>query len=181
MNHSILFGGGNDTRDTWTNWKLLPESPPVVPPPKPKTNYVDIPGRIKGPLDMTKVPFNRQGYERITGSWNFVMCDDYWHNANRATGFENIRKWLHGRVTRMKLVDDDPNHLFYGRFTVDPPSSGMGPFVVRINFDLEPLRYNLDNSADANWLPDVQDWIDSGDLPEGIESISDAEINALFN
>lgn len=181
MNHSITFGAGNKTRNTWTNWKLLPESPPVVPPPKPKTNYVDIPGRIKGPLDMTKVPFNRQPYERITGSWNFVMCDDYWHNANRASGFESIRSWLHGRVTRMKLLDDDPNHLYYGRFTVDPPSSGVGPFVVRINFDLEPLRYNLDDSADVTWLPDVQDWIDSGDLPEGIESITDEEIHAFFN
>ena len=33
MNHSITFGAGNNTRNTWTNWKLLPESPPVVPPP----------------------------------------------------------------------------------------------------------------------------------------------------
>ena len=52
--------------------------------------------------------------------------------------------------------------------------------VIRINYDLEPLRYNLDNSADATWLPEVQSWIDSGDLPEGIESITDLEIHSFF-
>ena len=180
MYYSITFGAGNDTRNTWTNWKLMPESPPVVPPPKPKTNYVDIPGRAKGPLDMTSVPFNHQQYERITGSWNFVICDDYWNNANRAQTYENVRSWLHGRVTRMKL-EEDPQHLFYGRFTIDPPNSGSGPFVIRINFDLEPIRYNLDDSADASWLSDVQDWINSGDLPDGVSSITDTEINELFS
>lgn len=180
MGYSITFGAGNDTRNTWTNWNLLPESPPVVPTPKPKTNYVDIPGRVKGPIDMTAVPFGRQTYERITGSWNFIMADDYWHNATRFATFEQIRKWLHGRVTRM-VLEEDQSHFYFGRFTVDPPSSGMGPFVVRINFDLEPIRYNPDNSADTNWLPDVAGWIDSGGLPEGIESITDPEIHALFN
>ena len=179
MGYSITFGNVSDSKNTWTDWKLLPESPPVVPAPKPKPNYVDIPGRVKGPLDMTKVPFNRQTYERITGSWNFVLCDDYWHKANRFSAYELVRKWLHGRVTRMSL-EEDPGHLFYGRFTVDPPESGIGPFVIRINFDLEPIRYNWDNSGDPTWLPDVQDWIDSGDLPDGIESITDPEIHALF-
>lgn len=180
MYYSITFGAGNDTRNTWTDWKLMPESPPVVPPPKPKTNYVDIPGRIKGPLDLTAVPFGRQPYDRITGSWNFVICDDYWNDANRERCYEDVRSWLHGRVTRMQL-EDDPAHLFYGRFTIEPPNSGMGPFVVRINYDLEPLRYNLDDTADTTWMPDVDTWVNNGDLPgSGIESITDPEIHALF-
>lgn len=180
MGYSITFGANDDTRNTWTSWNLLPESPPVIPPPRPKTNYVDIPGRVKGPLDMTKVPFNLQTYERITGSWNFVMADDYWHTPTRFTTFNAIQSWLQGRVTWMRL-EEDPLHFYNGRFTVDPPSSSMGPFVVRINFDLEPIRYNADLSVDSSWLPDVQDWIDSGDVPEGIESITDSEIHALFN
>ena len=180
MGYSITFGAGNDTRNTWTNWKLLPESPPVIPAPKPKTNYVDIPGRVLGPLDMTTVPFNRQTYERITGSWNFVLCDDYWHDADRKTAFNTIRSWLHGRVTRL-VLEEDQSHRYYGRFTVDPPNSNVGPFVIRINYDLEPLRRNADDSPDASWLPDVQSWIDAGDLPEGIESITDSEINTLFS
>ena len=178
-NYSITFGGQGDVRNTWTDWHLLPESPPVVPTPKPKTNYVDIPGRVRGPLDMTRVPFERQTYERITGTWTFYMRDDYWHDAHRWGDFETIRSWLHGRVTRMKL-EEDPVHLFYGRFTVDPPKGGKGPFAVQIGYDLEPIRYNMDNSADPTWLPDVAEWITSGDLPDGLESITDPEIRALF-
>lgn len=181
MGYSITFGTNEDSRNTFTNWGLLPESPPVIPTPKPKTNYIEIPGRVKGPLDMTKVPFGLQTYERITGSWNFVMYDDYWHTPTRFATFDAIRSWLHGRVTWMKL-EEDPAHYYNGRFTVDPPGSAAGPFVVRINFDLEPVRYNSDLSVDSSWLPDVEDWIDSGDLPDGgIESITDPEIHALFN
>lgn len=180
MGYSITFGAGNDTRNTWTHWKLLPESPPVVPAPKPKTNYVDIPGRLEGPLDMSIVPFNRQPFERITGSWNFVICDDYWHNADRKTTYESIRHWLHARVTRM-VLEEDQVHYYHGRFTVDPPNTGMGPFVIRINYDLAPLRYNLaDGTPDASWLPDIQSWIDAHELPEGITSITDAQIHELF-
>lgn len=177
--YSITFGGGNDKRNTWTNWQLIPESPPVVPRPKPKTNYLEIPGRVRGPLDMTTVPFGRQTYERITGSWSFALRDDYWYAPNRKAMENEICGWLNGRYTRVCL-EEDPSHLFYGRFTVDPPSGGKGPFVFVINFDLEPVRYNLDNSADRSWLPDVSSWIDTGDLPDGIRSITDAEIRALF-
>lgn len=188
MGYSITFGKGSDAKNTWTDWKLLPESPPTVPSPKPKTNYVDIPGRAKGPLDMSKAPFNKQIYERITGSWTFVMHQDFWNTPNRKTGFEAIRKWLHGRVTRMKL-EEDPAHLFYGRFTVDPPNSDRAPFAFQIGYDLEPVRYNTDGTADLDWLVDVTSWIDSGDgpvlPPDGtiyvVTSITDADIRALFN
>lgn len=182
MGYSITFGTGNTTRNTWTNWKLLPESPPVVPPPKPKTNYVDIPGRARGPLDMSQIPFNRLNYERIIGSWNFIISDDYWHKANRKTAYENIRGWLHGKTTRM-VLEEDVTHFFYGRFTVDAPNSGAGPFVIRITYDLEPLRYNVsNNTADTTWLPDVEaiSWSSSG-LIDDITPIQDSEIHNLFN
>ena len=183
MHYSITFGSGNDTRNTWTDWKLVPESPPVIPTPDPKTNFVDIPGRAKGALDMSTVPFGCQVYERMTGSWTFVMYDDYWNTPNRVAVFEQIRGWLHGKRTRI-MLEEDQQHLFYGIFTVTPPQSGIGPFVVEINYDLEPVRYNLNGEADTTWLPDVSSWSGSGItppvVPGTIEPITDEEIEALF-
>lgn len=156
MHYSITFGETGATKNTWDDWKLVPESPPVIPSPSPKTNYVDIPGRIRGPLDLSEIPFGHLNYERITGSWTFIMWDDYWNTPDRKAVWESVRGWLHGKSTRI-VLEEDPTHYFIGRFTVDPPVSSMGPFAIKVNFNLEPMRYNLSNdSIDTTWLPDLE-------------------------
>ena len=153
MHYAITFGSGNDARDTWGDWKLVPESPPVVPAPRPRTNYVDIPGRVNGPIDLSYAPFGHMTYERITGSWTFVMYEDYWVTPNAAETYESVRSWLHGRSTEM-VLEEDPDHFFFGRFT-DAPQRGQGPFAIRISYDLEPMRYNVaDGEVDPDWVPD---------------------------
>ena len=181
MHHSITFGDvQNDTRNTWTDWKLMPESPPVVPSPKPKTNYVDIPGRARGPIDASMLPFNRHTYERITGSFLFVMRDDFWYTPNPRNLFNAARGWLHGRRTQMRL-EDEPDFIYYGMFTVEAPKLGQGPFALQIGFDLEPVRYNVDGSVDRSWLVDAASWADDTPyVPELITSITDPEIHELF-
>ena len=152
MGYSLTFvGDDNQSRNTYTDWNLIPESPPVVPTPSPKTNYVDIPGRTKGPIDLSTIIFNKLTYERVTGSWNFIMRDDYWYTPNRPVLFNTIRSWLHGRTANVTL-EEDQSHYFRGRFTVDPPSGGQGPFVVRINFDLEPVRYHSNGVVDSSYV-----------------------------
>lgn len=151
MYYSITFGEGNNTRNTWTNWNLIPESPPVIPSPKPKTNYIDIPGRLRGPLDASLIPFGTQTYERITGSWVFVMRDDYWYTPNRKQIADTVRSWLHGKRTKI-VFEDDPNHYYYGLFTVDCQNSAKGPFSVQIGYDLEPVRYNTNGTVDTSWI-----------------------------
>ena len=172
-NFSITFGL-TETRNTWNDWKLKPESPPMVPAPKPKTNYIDVPGRSKGPVDMTKVPFGRQTYERISGTWTFVIQDNYWVDADPRATCEAVRGWLHGRVTRM-VLEEDPTHIYYGRFTVETPNRGIGPFAIQINYDLEPCRYLANGDIDTSWVSDASEWIDSR-----INPIPDADIHALF-
>ena len=154
MYHSITFGEGNNTRNTWTNWSLMSESPPIVPTPKPKTNYVDIPGRITGPIDASLVPFNRRTYERITGSWVFVMRDDYWHDANPRATYEAVRGWLHGQIKKI-VLEDEPGKYYYGMLTVEAPKTAVGPFALQIDYDLEPVRYNVNGTIDTTWLADL--------------------------
>ena len=181
MNHSITFGDGNNTRNTWTNWKLIPGSPPAVDPPTPKTNFIEIPGRIKGPYDASTIPFNRQTFERITGSWQFVMADDYWNTPNPRQVHAEIRRWLHSVRTKM-VLEDEPGFFYYGLFTVEASDFSQGPFTIEISYDIEPVRYNSNGTADTTWIPEASSWVvDPPFVPGTVTPITDAEINDLFD
>lgn len=154
MNFSITFGTGNDQRNTWTDWKMIPSTPPMVPPPEPNTNLVEIPGRAAGPIDLSTYPFGKITYKRITGNWTFYV-DPVNGHSTRTTLYESVRRWLHGRETRA-VIQEDPAHYYKGRFTVSVPVTGQGPIQISIAYSLEPLRYNVsDDSVDSDW---VSDW-----------------------
>ena len=149
MYYSLTFG---EDKNTWTDWGLIPESPPMVAPPAPKTNLVDIPGRVRGALDLSMQPFGRLIYQRVSGTWSFLREID-----NRMTRLDignAVRKYLHGRQTTVRM-EEDPGHYYKGRFTVGAPSSGQGPMRITIGYDLEPVRYNMDGTVDTTW---VNDW-----------------------
>jgi len=146
---SLTFG---DSKNTWTDWGLIPDGPPMVPPPTPNQNLVDVPGRVQGPIDLSVAIFGRITYQRISGTWNFLK--DVYSAESRLETYETIRNWLHGRTTWV-VLEEDPEHYFYGRFTVSVPQTGSGPLRISIGYDLEPVRYNLDDSIDETW---VQNW-----------------------
>ena len=162
MYHSITFGEENNTRNTWSDWGLIPESPPLIDNPKPKTNYIDIPGRIQGPYDASLIPFGRQSFERPSGSWTFVMMDDYWHTPKPRLVHDLVRGWLHGRRTKI-VLEDEPGFYYYGLLTVSPPVLSAGPFTIEISYDVEPVRYNSDGSIDTTWIPDAAGWVETSD------------------
>lgn len=152
MYFSLTFGSENTAVNTWDDWKMIPDTPPVIPPPEPNRRMVDIPGRITGPIDMSLYPFGRMTYQRITGSWTFLADPDY-TSETRLGLYDEIRQRLHG-VTDMVSLEEDPTHYFVGNFTVDPPRTGKGPLQIRISYDLEPVRYNReDDTYDITWVP----------------------------
>lgn len=152
---SVTFDDGNDTANTWDDWELIMEAPPIIPPPEPVTNYVDIPGRRKGPLDLSMVPFGKMIYRRITGSWSFVR--DIHETGTRNRIYELMRRFLHGKVMKV-ITSEDSTRYFKGRITVGPPSTGHGPTRFQIAFDLEPVRYKVsDDSVDGNSYVYVKD------------------------
>lgn len=146
MYYSLTFGG---VKNTWADWHLIPESPPMLPTPEPVTNLVDIPGRTKGPIDLSTVAFGKITYQRISGTWNFYRDVD--SQTTRMELYETLRKWLHGRQTTVTF-EEDPTHYFKGRFLVGQPTSNSYPIRISIGFSLEPVRYNLDGTIDNTYL-----------------------------
>lgn len=153
MYFSITFEDGIDTRNTWEDWNLIPATPPMIEAPEPNLNFVDIPGRAAGPIDLSKYPFGKITYQRISGSWSFLTEPE--GHAQRVGLYESVRGWLHGRTAKI-ILEEDPVHYYRGIFTVGPVSTGNGPNQISIGYNLEPLRYNVsDNSVDTTW---VSDW-----------------------
>lgn len=150
MYFSITFGTEPDLRNTWEDWKLIPAAPPTVDPPEPILNYVDIPGRRLGPIDLSTYPFGKILYKPVSGVWSF-LTEPHGHHE-RVVKSDAIRKWLHGRVTTIRL-EEDPEHYYRGRLTVGPMATGQGPNQIDIEYTLEPIRYNVkDNTEDTTWV-----------------------------
>ena len=151
MYYSLTFEIGGVQKNTWADWRLVPDTPPSIPMPEINLNYVDIPGRSGGPLDLTGIPFNKFTYKRITGSWNFLREPD--NRKTRVELYEAIRRYFIGRVGLVKM-EEDLDHYYQGRFAVGQPKTGTGPIEFTIAYDLAPVRYNVsDNSIDASFAP----------------------------
>lgn len=146
MYYSLTFG---KEKNTWADWGLIAAAPPMIPPPKPNMNLVNIPGRHAGPIDLSREPFGELTYPRITGSWSFIRLEE--DNRTRIELYEEIRQWLHGRTTTVQ-TEDDPFHYYSGVFTINEPESGPNTVGITINYDLEPVRYNLDDTEDEDYL-----------------------------
>ena len=54
MYYSLTFIIGGIKKNTWADWRLIPDTPPSIPPPEPNLNYVDIPTRIQLEEAITK-------------------------------------------------------------------------------------------------------------------------------
>lgn len=146
MFYSVTFGR---EKNTWSDWGLIATAPPMIPPPQPNKNLVNIPGRHEGPVDLTLETFDELQYPRITGSWSFIREED--NPRTRFELYETIRKWLHGKRTTVQ-TEDDPFHYFRGIITIGEPESGANTVGITIGYDLEPVRYNLDGTEDEDYL-----------------------------
>ena len=143
--HSVTFGDKN----CWTDWGLIPTSKPVISPPGVKTKQVDIPG-ANGVLDMTTILTGFPTYSNRTGTLDFIL-------APGRGSFENVKSevmsYLHGK--RMKLyLEDDPDHYYYGTFSVNSLKSDARTNGLSIGYDLYPFRKDILASNEAwKWDP----------------------------
>lgn len=144
MYYSLTFTVNGVTKNTWTDWRMIPDTPPAIPYPELNTNYIDIPGRSGGPLDLTGIPFNKLTYKRMSGSWNFLV--EPLTSSTRKNLYEALCQYFNGKVGKVR-TEEDPNHYFLGRFTVGTPQTSTGPIKIQLGFNLEPRRYNVSNDT----------------------------------
>ena len=146
--HAINFkvDDGNDIwRNTWDNWKLAPSTRPVVNPPEPKKEYVDVPG-ADGSIDYTEA-LTHVRYQNRSGSWTFLIDNGYWDWTVLYTEFMTLYQ---GKQVMVQLVDD-PDYYYLGRVEVNQFNQNKDYSSFTINYTLEPFKYPMDSSMNRWW------------------------------
>ena len=143
MYHSITFGTLNGGRvtgaNTWEDWHLIPSSRPTVALAPPNLNFVDIPGRKRGPIDMSDYLTGGTTYGDRSGSFEFYVDNDH---ENWVTLRDKIISYLHGKKMMMSL-EDDPDHYYEGRFSLNEWRSESWNSMVVINYVVRPKNYSV--------------------------------------
>ena len=150
MYYSLTFIVNGVQKNTWDDWQMIPNTPPMIPPPEPNLDLVDIPGRSHGPLDMTGAAFNKVTFKRVTGTWSFYKeAED---GDTRRLFYDYIQNFFNAKVGKVILQDEDPLHYYAGRFKVSIPTTNKGPMTFQISYDLIPARWNVsDNKSDPTY------------------------------
>lgn len=139
MYHSVTI----DKWNTWDDWRLIPASPPMVAPPAPKVKTVELAG-TDGQLDMTEYLMGHPLYGVRSGTWSFLVINDYdphfirpWERA-----YADVLNAIHGK--RLKAVlEDEPDVAYVGRFMVNG-SRAKDYSTIQIAYTFDPFKYKLD-------------------------------------
>lgn len=146
MYYSLTFtNSSGEKKNTWADWRLIPSSPPQVEPPEPYTNFVEVPGRAGGPIDLTEALTGAPSFQMSEGTWDFIADDEA---LPRPILFQELKKFLHGQRLRMEL-EEDPYHYYEGRFGVASPRTGRGSNIYSISYNISPVRYKMDGTAEG--------------------------------
>ena len=146
MYYSVTFINSSGVKkNTWADWRMIPSSPPMIETPEPQTNYVEIPGRKTGPLDLSEVLSDGPCYQNSEGSWEFICHDSA---QPRTVLFQLLKDFLHGKALKV-VLEEDPSHYYTGRFTVSKPSTGNHNATFAINYVIAPVRYKLDGTQEG--------------------------------
>lgn len=148
MYHSITIGNKN----TYDDWHLVTPSRPVINPPKVKSNYIEIPGR-DGVIDLTDALIGRATYSNRTGSWEFIVLNEYGQGQDWTTLYTEIMEYLHGQNYKVILADDDPGYYYFGRLDVNQWRSNPTWSRIVIDYNLGPYKYDL-SYTEEGWLWD---------------------------
>lgn len=144
MYYSVTFiNSSNVQRNTWTDWHLIPTSPPMIEPPEPYTNYVDIPGRTEGPIDLSEALTGGPSFNNSEGEWEFVHMEGY---QTRPALYSELKSFLHNKQVKI-ILEEDPAHYYIGRTTVGMPQTGKGNNAFSIAYNVRPVKYLVSNDT----------------------------------
>lgn len=154
MYHSITFGDKN----TWDDWNIIPNPEPIIEPPAPKTNYIDVPGSDQI-IDMSEALTGYPVFSNREGSLTFVAMNKAATSQPECNPYKFrdlvyiIEGHLHGKRMNM-ILEDDPDYFYTGRFTVTGTKSNNTFNEITINYKLDPYKWSTKSSIDQ-WIWDT--------------------------
>lgn len=129
--HSVIFG----EKHSWKDWHLIPSTPPVIPPPKFRETYLDIPG-TNGSLDISEIITGFPTYDKRTGSMTFVYLPEFGSSRRM---YDELLNYVHGK--RMKVIlTDDPEYYYEGRVTVKEWSISQQYSGFSFDYTFDPYK-----------------------------------------
>lgn len=150
IGESITFKGVYDssvTKNTLTDWALIPLTKLVVAPPPFKSNYANLEG-MSGELDMSAV--NGLNFGNRRGTWQFKLQPGVSGKDFDTVRFDMI-DFLHGGKFDITLSTDSSNCYYQGRIMVDDwRSTNTGEYIT-LSYILEPFRFDPTTEIDATY------------------------------
>lgn len=128
---------------TATDWNLILHEK-TISPPRPKTNYVSVPGR-DGDIDLTESLSGLVNYQDRSGSFTFLLTDG--SHADREELIAEIVGVLNGQRLQYIDTDDYPEYYMNGRFTVVSVSNNNAYGIVKVEAVFNPWRYALNQTT----------------------------------
>lgn len=153
--HSLLIGdfinGKYDESGfihTWKDWHLIPKSKPIIVPPEPQSNTIEVPG-MNGKIDITERLLGYPIYYNRTGSLEFYV-DDTQDGWDWQTAYDTILNAIHG-FNRKVILCDSPSFYYEGRLSVNEFKSEKMCDTIVIDYDFAPFRQMLFTTTE-HWL-----------------------------
>lgn len=150
MNYSINIGDKN----TYDDWHLIFPGKPIVNPPIPQFNYVEVLGK-SGSLDYTEALTKVPRYGDREGSWEFVVLnpgdandfmtiDDF--KTNKTDLYSAITSYCNGRYFEKVWLEEDPEYYYSGRVWLSGIQSSSGWARVTLSYRFEPFKKSFNES-----------------------------------
>lgn len=176
MYYSITFESLADgsKRNTWEDWHLIPSAPPKVKNPEVYKNFVEIPGRVDGPLDLSQVLIGGPTFLNAEGSWDFIWSEDYCPFMTMDQAYDIISQYLHGKNFRITL-ETNPDKHYIGKIEVNDPKVGNAYSTISLSYTIFPtdsLPLTIDNEYQSTtegipWYSGTISGYDSGSSSSG--------------
>ncbi len=150
----FIFGSYDTAAQLWTltGWEFSPA--PL------ETNFVKVPGRRVGPLDMSTVLTDGDptyGSRSLTVTLETSEGD----RLEREARINTMVNWLDGWRLNI-ILPDDPLHYITGRVSVEPLYNDLAHASVKVTAVCEPWRYN---AAETVVTLTATDTVQSATLP----------------
>ena len=135
--NNVTFGNKN----SYDDWNIV-LTRKTISIPQPKISKIELEG-ADGDIDLSEVLCGEIKFKNRTLKFEFTMLDDYSEFNDKTT---EIANYLQGRKIKL-ILNDDINHYYFGRCTIDEFSSDKRIGKIVIKCDCEPWKYDIEETV----------------------------------